>query len=43
MNAAGDLIPVYAVDGCKPTGTLVGVTRLFEPESMVEIEAIAVA
>jgi enamine deaminase RidA (YjgF/YER057c/UK114 family) len=43
MNAAGELVPIYAVDGCKPAGTLVGVTRLFEPTIMVEIEAIAVA
>jgi enamine deaminase RidA (YjgF/YER057c/UK114 family) len=43
MGAAGELVPIYAADGCKPAGTLVGVTRLFHPDIMVEIEAVAVA
>ena len=43
MSLAGELIPIYAADGCKPAATLVGVTRLFEPSIMVELEAIAVA
>ena len=43
MAAAGQLVPIFAEDGCKPVGTLLGVTRLFEPEIMVELEATAVA
>ena len=43
MAAAGDIVPIFAAEGCKPVGTLLGVTRLFEPEIMVEIEATAVA
>ena len=43
MAAAGELVPIFASDGCKPVGTLLGVTRLFEPEIMVELEATAVA
>ena len=43
MTAAGDIVPIFAGDGCKPVSTLLGVTRLFEPEIMVELEATAVA
>mgnify|MGYP002623610610 FL=1 len=43
MASAGDLVPVYAADGCKPAGTLLGVTALFEPGAMIELEATAVA
>ena len=43
MAAAGNIVPIFAVDGCKPTSTLLGVNRLFEPSLMVEIEATAVA
>ena len=43
MAAAGDLVPTYAEAGCKPAATLLGVTRLFEPELMIELEATAVA
>jgi enamine deaminase RidA (YjgF/YER057c/UK114 family) len=39
----GDLVPIFAGDGCKPVCTLLGVTALFEPELMVELEATAVA
>lgn len=42
MAAAGDIIPIYAADGCKPACTLLGVDRLFEPELMIELEATAV-
>lgn len=42
MAAAGDLVPIFAGDGCKPVSTLLGVTRLFEPEIMIELEATAV-
>ena len=43
MAAAGDLIPIFAADGCKPVATLLGVTALFEPSLMIELEATAVA
>lgn len=43
MAAAGDLVPIFAGDGCKPVGTLLGVAALFEPEVMIELEATAVA
>lgn len=43
MAAAGELVPIYAEDGCKPACTLLGVSRLFEPELMIELEATAVA
>lgn len=43
MTAAEELVPIYAADGCKPVGTLLGVARLFEPEIMIELEATAVA
>ena len=42
MGAAADLVPVLAADGCKPVSTLLGVTRLFDPTIMVELEATAV-
>jgi enamine deaminase RidA (YjgF/YER057c/UK114 family) len=43
MAAAGEIVPVFAGDGCKPASTLVGVAALFLPELMIEIEATAVA
>ena len=43
MAAAGDLIPIFAGDGCKPVATLLGVAALFEPDLMIELEATAVA
>ncbi|MEO6045012.1 MAG: RidA family protein [Tepidiformaceae bacterium] len=43
MGAAGELIPIFAADGCKPVSTLLGVARLFEVELMIELEATAVA
>ena len=43
MAAAGELVPIFAEDGCRPVSTLLGVTRLFEPEILVELEATAVA
>jgi enamine deaminase RidA (YjgF/YER057c/UK114 family) len=43
MAQAEDLIPIFAGDGCKPVGTLLGVAALFEPEIMIELEATAVA
>ena len=43
MGAAGELVPIFAADGCKPAATLLGVSRLFLPELMIELEATAVA
>ena len=43
MAAAEELVTVMAGDGCQPVSTLLGVTALFEPEVMVELEATAVA
>jgi enamine deaminase RidA (YjgF/YER057c/UK114 family) len=43
MAAVGELVPIFAGDGCKPVATLLGVAALFEPEIMVELEATAVA
>ena len=43
MSVAGQIVPVFAGAGCKPTATLLGVTRLFDPGAMIEIEATAVA
>lgn len=41
-NAAGAYGPRLAAAGCKPTATAVGVTSLFHPDLMIEIEAIAI-
>jgi len=43
MGAAAELVGVFGADGCSPVSTLLGVTRLFEPSIMVELEATAVA
>ena len=43
MAQAGELVPIFAGDGCKPVSTLLGVAALFEPSIMVELEATAVA
>jgi enamine deaminase RidA (YjgF/YER057c/UK114 family) len=43
MAKANELVPMFANAGCKPVSTLLGVTRLFEPSIMIEIEATAVA
>ena len=43
MANAGEIVPVFAAAGCQPAATLLGVTRLFEPSLMLEIEATAVA
>jgi enamine deaminase RidA (YjgF/YER057c/UK114 family) len=43
MAKASEIVPIWANAGCKPVSTLLGVTRLFEPSIMVEIEATAVA
>jgi enamine deaminase RidA (YjgF/YER057c/UK114 family) len=43
MALAEKLVPIFAADGCRPVGTLLGVSALFEPEIMIELEATAVA
>jgi enamine deaminase RidA (YjgF/YER057c/UK114 family) len=43
MAAAGDLVPIFAGDGCKPVSTLLGVAALLEPDLIIELEATAVA
>ena len=43
MASANDIVPIFAGDGCRPVSTLLGVTALFEPEIMIELEATAVA
>jgi enamine deaminase RidA (YjgF/YER057c/UK114 family) len=43
MAQAGELVPIFAGEGCKPVSTLLGVAALFEPSIMVELEATAVA
>jgi enamine deaminase RidA (YjgF/YER057c/UK114 family) len=43
MNAAEELVTMFADDGCRPVSTLLGVTCLFEPDLMIELEATAVA
>ena len=43
MAKAGEMVPIFAEAGCKPVSTLLGVTRLFDPSIMIEIEATAVA
>jgi enamine deaminase RidA (YjgF/YER057c/UK114 family) len=43
MESVEDIVAIYAKDGCQPVSNLLGVTTLFEPEAMIEIEATAVA
>ena len=43
MAEAGDIVPIFAKDGVQPVCTLLGVSRLFDPAIMVELEATAVA
>ena len=43
MAVADELVPIFAGDGCRPASTMLGVTALFEPEIMIELEATAVA
>jgi enamine deaminase RidA (YjgF/YER057c/UK114 family) len=43
MASANDLVSIFAGDGCRPVSTLLGVSALFEPEIMIELEATAVA
>lgn len=41
-EAVKELMERISKEGCKPSSTLLGVTALFHPDIMVEIEAIAV-
>jgi len=43
MEKAEDIIPIFASDGVQPVCTLLGISALFDPDLMVEIEATAVA
>ena len=43
MAEAGDSMSIVAAAGCQPVSTLLGVTRLYDPGLMIEIEATAVA
>ena len=43
MEKADDIIPVFAADGVEPVCTLLGISALYDPDLMVEIEATAVA
>lgn len=43
MEKAEDIIPIFAADGVEPVCTLLGISALFDPDLMVEIEATAVA
>lgn len=43
MAAGVDLLGEVAAEGCDSVGTLLGVTRLYHPDILVELEATAVA
>ena len=43
MEKAGDIIPIFAADAVQPVCTLLGISALYDPDLMVEIEATAVA
>ena len=43
MEKAEDMIPIFASDGVQPVCTLIGISALFDPDLMVEIEATVVA
>ncbi len=43
LAASGSVTDRLTKAGCKPPGTLLGVTALFHPDIVVEIEATAVA
>ena len=43
LEAAGELTPMLAADGAQVAMTLIGVSRLFQPELLIEIEGIAAA
>jgi hypothetical protein len=37
------IIPIFAADEVQPTCTLLGISRLYDPDAMIELEATAVA
>ena len=43
MAVGGEILGDIAAEGCSPVGTLLGVTRLYHPDIMIELEATAVA
>lgn len=43
MEKAEKIIPIFAADGVQPVCTLLGISALYDPDLMVEIEATAVA
>lgn len=43
MEKAEEIIPVFAADGVQPVCTLLGISALYDPDLMVEIEVTAVA
>jgi len=43
MVAGVELLGEVAADGCVSVGTLLGVTRLYHPDILVELEATAIA
>lgn len=43
MAAADEIMPIHTAEGAQITSTLIGVTRLYDPAVMIEIEATAVA
>jgi enamine deaminase RidA (YjgF/YER057c/UK114 family) len=43
MERAGDIVPIFGADGVQPVSTLLGVSRLFDPAVLIELEATAVA
>jgi enamine deaminase RidA (YjgF/YER057c/UK114 family) len=43
MNAGPSYGPRLAEAGCKPSSTLLGVSSLFHPDVMIEIEATAIS
>lgn len=43
MEKAGEIIPIFAGDGVQPVCTLLGISALYDPDLMVELEATAVA
>jgi enamine deaminase RidA (YjgF/YER057c/UK114 family) len=43
VNAAPQFVPRLKAANCQPSATLLGVTRLFHPDILIEIEATAAA
>jgi enamine deaminase RidA (YjgF/YER057c/UK114 family) len=43
MAKAEEIIPIFAADEVQPTCTLLGISRLYDPDAMIELEATAVA